>query len=130
MSGKKTRKVATKGSPKKQEVKKNIEKKEAKILDFLKPEHLLKIEQLGAETVISKQAMHITEQSLANKNLELKILERDIEVTKRLLAQKQAIWEGALSKKTNFINSIVNLYNFGKQIAYDPESGKVIREKK
>lgn len=115
----------------KKEEKKAIIKKEIEpsIKDTLSPDHLMSLETISRDVENSRLVMAIEEQSLANMELQLKLLSSNIEKQRQLVSSKAQKYEAMKQKYISFKKDIWPSYGFkeNEPLSYNPLSGQIVR---
>lgn len=122
-----TKKV-TKKSSKKTTEKQHLDETR-KIRDTLSPEHLLQLETISRDIENAKLLMNLEEQSLANMNLNLQILESSIEKQRSVVNERSKRYSLLQQRFVLIKKDIWKEYDIKENegLGYDPKTGVIAR---
>ena len=105
-----------------------IEVKEPEKKEYLEHDHLKNLEVISRDVENAKLSMAVEEQSLANMELEKKLLDVKIEKQKILVASKAQRYETMKQKYVSYKKEIWPLYGLkeNEPMGYDPLSGRIV----
>ena len=107
-------------------IKRKLKEKE----DKLTPDHLRQVEVLGLEVENTRLRMLVEEQALRNIHLEQDILKNRAEKQQAETLKRQTEYVHLRSRRSSFIVDLGEIYNFKGKLAYDSDTGEIIREEK
>ena len=113
---------------KKKKVSAEVEAVVEKVIpEFLETGDMLRISDIQNAAEKSKLTMHIFEQELAKKQLEIKLKEHDVQQTQIKLQNQAVTFKERNKALETLITELRAKYDVKGEFAFDPLSGKIIR---